>query len=232
MPRLPSAAVLPTRTGTFRAPGRLLACPAEPQPCCSAAPRLTPPTGKTLLPGSLLPKPLRSRSPRARTTTRSTIATWSSPNKPAGCCSSAIPRPTRRPPLWSVLRGSFHDPDDYLGARPLPRAHALHRHGEIPGSRRLSAVTSPPTAAGPTRTPPPSTRIISSRCSPSIFRGRWTGSLSFSSARCSTPAYVEREKNAVHSEYQLQIKDDGWRSSAVVKSAMADDLRRLALQHR
>lgn len=34
------------------------------------------------------------------------------------------------------------------------------------------------------------------------------------------PAYVEREKNAVHSEYQLQIKDDGWRSSAVLKTAM------------
>ena len=34
------------------------------------------------------------------------------------------------------------------------------------------------------------------------------------------PAYVDREKNAVHSEYQLQIKDDGWRSGAVIKTAM------------
>ena len=31
--------------------------------------------------------------------------------------------------------------------------------------------------------------------------------------------YVDREKNAVNSEYQLQIKDDGWRSSAVRKIA-------------
>lgn len=31
--------------------------------------------------------------------------------------------------------------------------------------------------------------------------------------------YVEREKNAVHSEYQLQIKQDGWRSFAVQKVA-------------
>ncbi|MCZ6709667.1 MAG: insulinase family protein, partial [Gammaproteobacteria bacterium] len=34
------------------------------------------------------------------------------------------------------------------------------------------------------------------------------------------PAYVEREKNAVHSEYQLQIKDDGWRGFAAIKAAM------------
>lgn len=29
------------------------------------------------------------------------------------------------------------------------------------------------------------------------------------------PAYVEREANAVHSEYQLQLKDDNWRAQAV-----------------
>ena len=32
------------------------------------------------------------------------------------------------------------------------------------------------------------------------------------------PAYVDREKNAVHSEYQLQIKDDGWRGFATQKA--------------
>ena len=34
------------------------------------------------------------------------------------------------------------------------------------------------------------------------------------------PAYVEREKNAVHSEYQMQYKADGWRGFAVQKQAM------------
>ena len=34
------------------------------------------------------------------------------------------------------------------------------------------------------------------------------------------PKYVEREKNAVHSEYQLQLKDDGWRGFAVQKKSM------------
>ena len=32
--------------------------------------------------------------------------------------------------------------------------------------------------------------------------------------------YVDREKNAVHSEYQLQIKEDGWRGNVVAKLAM------------
>ena len=37
------------------------------------------------------------------------------------------------------------------------------------------------------------------------------------------PAYVEREKNAVHSEYQLQLKDDGWRQFAVQKKVLNPD---------
>ena len=35
-----------------------------------------------------------------------------------------------------------------------------------------------------------------------------------------SPEYVEREKNAVHSEYQVQIKDDGWRGYMVSKQAL------------
>ncbi|MEK9528624.1 MAG: insulinase family protein, partial [Gammaproteobacteria bacterium] len=37
------------------------------------------------------------------------------------------------------------------------------------------------------------------------------------------PAYVEREKNAVHSEYQMQYKADGWRGFTVQKQAMNPD---------
>ena len=35
-----------------------------------------------------------------------------------------------------------------------------------------------------------------------------------------SPEYVDREKNAVHSEYQMQIKDDGWRGYMVSKLAL------------
>ena len=35
-----------------------------------------------------------------------------------------------------------------------------------------------------------------------------------------SPEYVEREKNAVHSEYQMQIKDDGWRGYMVSKQGL------------
>jgi len=37
------------------------------------------------------------------------------------------------------------------------------------------------------------------------------------------PKYVGREKKAVHSEYQLQLKDDGWRGFAVQKKSMNPD---------
>ena len=37
------------------------------------------------------------------------------------------------------------------------------------------------------------------------------------------PAYAEREKNAVHSEYQLQLKEDGWRGYAVLKAVVNPD---------
>ncbi|MEM7217217.1 MAG: insulinase family protein [Pseudomonadota bacterium] len=37
------------------------------------------------------------------------------------------------------------------------------------------------------------------------------------------PAYVEREKNAVNSEYQLQLKDDGWRGFSARKATMNPD---------
>ena len=35
--------------------------------------------------------------------------------------------------------------------------------------------------------------------------------------------YVEREKNAVNAEYQMQFKDDGWRSNAITKVALNPD---------
>ncbi|MEM9620317.1 MAG: insulinase family protein [Pseudomonadota bacterium] len=38
-----------------------------------------------------------------------------------------------------------------------------------------------------------------------------------------SPEYSAREKNAVHSEYQLQLKDDGWRGYMVGKQALNPD---------
>lgn len=35
--------------------------------------------------------------------------------------------------------------------------------------------------------------------------------------------YVEREKNAVHSEYQMQMRNDGWRGFSVLKTIMNPD---------
>lgn len=37
------------------------------------------------------------------------------------------------------------------------------------------------------------------------------------------PDYVERERNAVHSEYQLHLKDDGWRGQAISRAVSNPD---------
>jgi insulysin len=52
---------------------------------------------------------------------------------------------------------------------------------------------------------------------PQYFEGALDRFAQFFIAPTFDAAYVEREKNAVNSEYQLYLKDDGWRSSFVNK---------------
>ena len=58
------------------------------------------------------------------------------------------------------------------------------------------------------------------RYSNSAFTKAWTDSVTFLIDPLLSVEYVEREKNAVHSEYQMQIKDDGWRGYMVSKLAL------------
>ena len=44
--------------------------------------------------------------------------------------------------------------------------------------------------------------------------------------------YVEREKNAVNSEYQLQMKDDGWRIICSAKGSGKPGAPDFKIQHR
>lgn len=55
---------------------------------------------------------------------------------------------------------------------------------------------------------------------PDFFEGALDRFAQFFIAPTFDAAYVEREKNAVNSEYKLYLKDDGWRSSAVEKEVM------------
>ena len=55
---------------------------------------------------------------------------------------------------------------------------------------------------------------------PDYFRAGLDRFSQFFIAPLLDPTYVEREKNAVHSEYQLQIKDDAWRGFSALKAAM------------
>ena len=55
---------------------------------------------------------------------------------------------------------------------------------------------------------------------PAYFDGALDRFAQFFIAPTFDAAYVEREKNAVNSEYQLYLKDDGWRSNYVNKQVM------------
>jgi insulysin len=55
---------------------------------------------------------------------------------------------------------------------------------------------------------------------PAYFDGALDRFAQFFIAPTFDAAYVEREKNAVNSEYQLYLKDDGWRASHVEKQLM------------
>ena len=56
---------------------------------------------------------------------------------------------------------------------------------------------------------------------PPFFEGGLDRFAQFFIAPTFDAAYVEREKNAVNSEYQLYLKDDDWRANAVEKQVMS-----------
>ena len=122
----------------------------------------------------------------------------------------------------SVLRGSYHEPDRYPGL-----AHFLEhmlfigteKYPEVDGYQQFIAAhggrSNAYTAAEhtnyffdvlPEHFPAAMDRFAQFFISPLLDAG-----------------YVAREKNAIHSEYQLQLKDDGWRGHAALRTAMDPD---------
>ncbi|MFU8815472.1 MAG: insulinase family protein [Pseudomonadales bacterium] len=118
-----------------------------------------------------------------------------------------------------VFRGSYHDPDDYpglahflehmlfIGTAKYPEVDAyqafISRHGGSSNAYTAGDHTNYFFDIQPEYFQPAMDRFAQFFISP-LFAGE----------------YVEREKNAVHSEYQLQIKADNWRSSAVVREVV------------
>ncbi len=122
----------------------------------------------------------------------------------------------------SVLRGYYHEPVDYPGL-----AHFLEhmlfigteKYPEVDGYQQFIATHGGSSNA---YTSSDHTNYFFD-VQPEQFQAAMDRFAQFFISPLLDTAYVEREKNAVNSEYQLQIKDDGWRSSAVVKTAMAPE---------
>lgn len=119
----------------------------------------------------------------------------------------------------TVFRGSYHEPDAYPGL-----AHFLEhmlfigteKYPEVDGYQefigRHGGNSNAYTAGDHTN--------YFFDVQPEQFRGAMDRFAQFFISPLFDADYVEREKNAVHSEYQLQLKADNWRAGAVMSEVM------------
>ena len=122
----------------------------------------------------------------------------------------------------TVFRGSFHEPAEHLGL-----AHFLEhmlfigteKYPEVDG---YQAFISAHGGSSNAYTASDHTNYFFD-IDPDHFKAGMDRFAQFFIAPLLDPAYVERERNAVHSEYQLQLKDDGWRAFAASKMALNPD---------
>jgi secreted Zn-dependent insulinase-like peptidase len=122
----------------------------------------------------------------------------------------------------TVLRGSYHEPAAYQGL-----AHFLEhmlfigteRYPEVDGYQQFIAThggsSNAYTAAEHTN--------YFFDIEPGQFQAAMDRFSQFFISPLLDPAYVDREKNAVNSEYQMQIKNDGWRVFSATKATMNPD---------
>ena len=119
----------------------------------------------------------------------------------------------------TVFRGSFHEPAERPGL-----AHFLEhmlfigteKYPEVDG---YQAFVSAHGGSSNAYTASDHTNYFFD-IDPAHFKAGMDRFAQFFIAPLLDPAYVERERNAVHSEYQLQLKDDGWRAFAASKMAL------------
>ena len=119
----------------------------------------------------------------------------------------------------TVFRGSYHEPDAYPGL-----AHFLEhmlfigteKYPEVDGYQafvaRHGGSSNAYTAGDHTN--------YFFDIAPEAFPDAMDRFAQFFISPLFDADYVAREKNAVHSEYQLQLKADGWRGQAVMKQVM------------
>lgn len=128
------------------------------------------------------------------------------------------PRADKSAASLSVYRGSFDDPEDrpglahflehmlFIGTEKYPETGGYFNYVQSNGGSSNAYTSSEHTN-------------YFFDVQPEAFREGLDRFAHFFISPLFNPDYVEREKNAVQSEYQLQIKDDGWRGFAVQKVA-------------
>lgn len=122
----------------------------------------------------------------------------------------------------SVLRGSYHEPEEYPGL-----AHFLEhmlfigteKYPEVDGYQQFIATHGGSSNA---YTAAEHTNYFFDIQVDQFAEGMDRFAQFFISPLLAKQ-YVDREKHAVDSEYQLQIKDDNWRGFSVLKAAMRPD---------
>ena len=119
----------------------------------------------------------------------------------------------------AVFRGSYHDPEDrpglahflehmlFIGTDKYPEPNAYFKfvqgHGGSSNAYTAAAHTN-----------------YFFDIQPEFFHEGLDRFAQFFISPLFEKVYVEREKNAVHSEYQLQLKEDNWRKFVVQKTAI------------
>lgn len=119
----------------------------------------------------------------------------------------------------SVERGSFDEPADIPGLAHFLEHMLFLGTAKYPGADEYQTFINTHGGSHNAYTAGDHTNYFFD-----VAAGHFTGALDrfaqFFVAPTFDAAYVAREMNAVNSEYQLQVKDDGWRGNAVEKTAL------------
>lgn len=119
----------------------------------------------------------------------------------------------------SVYRGSFHDPDDRLGLAHFLEHMLFIGTAKYPEVDTFQQYITANGGSSNAYTALDHTNYFFDIKNSALNEGIDRFAHFFIDPLLSTE-YAEREKNAVHSEYQMQIKDDGWRGYMVSKLAL------------
>ena len=119
----------------------------------------------------------------------------------------------------AVYRGSFHEPEERPGLAHFLEHMLFIGTEKYPEVDTFQQFITGNGGSSNAYTAPDHTNYFFD-VQPTAFREGLDRFAQFFIAPLLSADYVEREKNAVHSEYQMQYKDDGWRGFMVSKRAL------------